>query len=108
MTSLIKGDSLAVRLPGSEKSRRLFTERLAFPDGPLHRCQMNDVDPIAELQERLTYQDDALEKLDQALLDQHRRLERLEASLERAQRRLEALEAPASGEEPPEPPPPHY
>ncbi len=31
---------------------------------------MNDVDPIAELQERLTYQDDALEKLDQALLDQ--------------------------------------
>lgn len=62
---------------------------------------------LTDLETRLAYQDDTLEKLDAVIAGQARRMARLEAALERLTRRLEGLQQAVPADEPDERPP-HY
>lgn len=62
---------------------------------------------LTDLETRLVYQEDTLEKLDAVIAAQAQRMARLEAALERLARRLEGLQQAAPADEPDERPP-HY
>ena len=65
-------------------------------------CAMNDPNrdaALVDLQSRMAYQEDTLEKLDAVVAEQEQRIERLSAMVERLSRRLgAALDAPAGGD----------
>jgi SlyX protein len=71
---------------------------------------MSGQDPqarLTDLETRLAYQDDTLDKLDAVIAVQAQRIARLETALERLAQRLDGLQRPAPAEVSDERPP-HY
>lgn len=71
---------------------------------------MSGQDPqarLTDLETRLAYQDDTLDKLDAVIAGQAQRIARLETALERLAQRLDGLQRPAPAEVSDERPP-HY
>jgi SlyX protein len=71
---------------------------------------MSGQDPqarLTNLETRLAYQDDTLDKLDAVIAVQAQRIARLETALERLAQRLDGLQRPAPAEVSDERPP-HY
>jgi SlyX protein len=71
---------------------------------------MSGQDPqarLTDLETRLAYQDDTLDKLDAVIAVQAQRIARLESALERLAQRLDGLQRPAPAEVSDERPP-HY
>ncbi len=62
---------------------------------------------IAELENRLTFQDDTVDQLDRVVSEQDQRISRLEAALRRTREQVELL-VPLMQASPGEEPPPHY
>ncbi len=62
---------------------------------------------IAELENRLTFQDDTVDQLDRVVSEQDQRISRLEAALRRTREQVEML-VPLMQASPGEEPPPHY
>ncbi|MFZ5724508.1 MAG: SlyX family protein [Pseudomonadota bacterium] len=63
---------------------------------------------IADLEGRLTFQDDTIEQLNRVVADQDQRLARLEVLLRRTREQVEMLLPLMHGAPGEEPPPPHY
>ena len=63
---------------------------------------------LVDLQTRVAYQEDAIEKLDAAVADQEARLTALREALERALSRLERVPGPEPGPSAGHEVPPHY
>jgi SlyX protein len=71
---------------------------------------MSGQDPqarLTDLETRLAYQDDTLDKLDAVIAAHAKRIARLETALERLAQRLDGLQRPAGAEVSDERPP-HY
>jgi SlyX protein len=89
-------------------STRLPWITMALPRH-LHSARSQPMDPtLADLQTRLTYQEDDLHQINRELAQQRRELEQVKARLAHLERRLHALTPSQVGNAADEPPPPHY
>ena len=65
-------------------------------------------DDIIDLQTKLSFQDGLLEELNQVITNQQQQISRLEIAVETLKSQLQNMQTAQMGNEPNEPPPPHY
>ncbi len=65
-------------------------------------------DPLAELQARLTFQEESIDALNHTVARQAREIDELQQALRKISQRLHALSQPHVATAAEEPPPPHY
>lgn len=78
-----------------------------FPPGR-HEERTQLLARIADLEGRLTFQDDTIDQLNRVVVEQEQRLARLEVLLRRTREQVEMLLPLMHGAPGEEPPPPHY
>jgi SlyX protein len=70
--------------------------------------RFNDAQRLVDLESRVAFQDDTLNKLDAVITEQQRLIERMQLDIDMLRERLIAISASLVVDEAHETPPPHY